>query len=109
MKSHKALLVVLILSSANVNPQQIGDHRETVTPFGQASTPRQQVDLPAAPQPQKLDPTKLHTEAEELSKLAQSVPSDVDQLAQGKLPKDMSEELKRIEKLSKQLRNELTH
>jgi hypothetical protein len=67
-----------------------------------------QLDPPVGPQAQKLDPVKLRQEADELSSLAQSVPSDIVQVSQGKLPKDMAEKLKRIEKLSKHLRGELT-
>ena len=50
---------------------------------------------------------KLDEEAEELARLAQSVPEDVGQIAQGKISKDFIEKLKRIEKLSKRLRGEL--
>ena len=65
------------------------------------------LEPPVGPQTQKLDPVKLHEEAEELAKLAQSVPEDVGQIAQGKISKDVIEKLKRIEKLSKRLRGEL--
>ena len=65
------------------------------------------LEAPLGPQIQKLDPAKLHEEADELAKLAQSVPQDVGQIVQGKLPKDIIDKLKRIEKLSKHLRGEL--
>lgn len=65
------------------------------------------LENPIGPQPQKLDPVKLREEANELAKLADSMPSDVAQVLQGKLPKDTAEKLKRIEKLSKHLRGEL--
>jgi len=55
-----------------------------------------------------VDPARLKREAEELSMLAQSVPADVDKLAKGLHPKDLDEKLKRIEKLSKQLRRDLS-
>ena len=42
-----------------------------------------------------------------MSNLAQSIPADIAQTLQGKLPKDMANKLKRIEKLSKHLRTEL--
>jgi hypothetical protein len=67
-----------------------------------------QLDPPAPPQAQKLDPAKLREEADELAKLAESVPADIGQITQGKLPKDAIDRLKRIEKLSNQLRGELT-
>jgi hypothetical protein len=66
------------------------------------------LEPPLPPQTQKLDPAKLREEAAELAKLAQSVPADVGQIVQGKIPKDAIDRLKRIEKISKQLRGELT-
>jgi hypothetical protein len=69
---------------------------------------QQQLDPPIPPQAPRLDTAKLRQEADELSSLAQSVPADIAKVSQGKLPKDMAEKLKRIEKLSKHLRGELT-
>jgi hypothetical protein len=66
------------------------------------------LEPPLPPQAQKLDPVKLREEADNLAKLAQSVPADVSQIVQGKMPKDAIDRLKRIEKISKQLRGELT-
>jgi len=54
-----------------------------------------------------LDVAKARREAEELSKIAQTIPSDFDQIAKGVLPKDVIEKLKQIEKLSKHLRSEI--
>jgi hypothetical protein len=50
---------------------------------------------------------KLEKEADELSKLAQSIPPDVQSVGKGIFPKDMIHKLKQIEKLSKHLRSEL--
>jgi hypothetical protein len=46
-------------------------------------------------------------DADELAKLAQSIPGDVDKVSKGQLPTDLAARLKRIEKLSKQLRRDL--
>lgn len=54
-------------------------------------------------------PQLMHEQAQLLAELAQSIPTDVAQFNDGKLPKDLSEKLKRIEKLSKTLRGELSH
>jgi hypothetical protein len=54
------------------------------------------------------NPEKLKADAEELSQLAQSIPSQVDLTTKGVLPKDLAEKLKRIEKLAKQLRGEIS-
>ncbi len=53
-------------------------------------------------------PAQLTRDAEELAKLAGLIPDQVDQVARGQFPKDLPEQLKRIEKLSKQLRRELS-
>lgn len=53
-------------------------------------------------------PKLMREQAEELAGLAQTIPSDVKQFAGGTLPKDMGSKLKRIEKLSKELRGELS-
>ena len=49
----------------------------------------------------------IHQDAEELSILSASVQSDLQQLANGLLAKDLSAKLKRMEKLSKKLRQEM--
>ncbi len=56
-----------------------------------------------------IDSVKLRHEANELAALAQSVPSEVDQTTKGVLPKDLGDKLKRIEKLAKQLRDQLNN
>jgi flagellar motor component MotA len=50
---------------------------------------------------------RLHQDADQLAKLAQTIPSDVLRIQSGVLPKDMSEKLKQIEKLSKHLRSQI--
>ncbi len=56
----------------------------------------------------QVDPAQLKREADELAKLAQSIPGEIEQIAGGRLPKDLNEQLKRIEKLSKNLRRQLS-
>ena len=55
----------------------------------------------------KVDPARLKHDSDELLFLAQSIPWDVNQVSKGMLPRDLKEKLRRIEKLSKQLRNEI--
>jgi hypothetical protein len=57
---------------------------------------------------QRNDPLELQREARELSDLARTVPADIDNVNRGIISKDLGEKLKRIEKLSKQLRSEVT-
>jgi hypothetical protein len=49
----------------------------------------------------------MRDQARELALLAQTLPGDIYQFTSGTLPKDLSEKLKRIEKLSTALRTEL--
>jgi len=60
---------------------------------------------PLPPQPRRSNPAELKREADELARLSQTIPGDIDQVAQGKLPKDLNEKLKRIGKLSKKIRS----
>jgi hypothetical protein len=54
------------------------------------------------------DPAQLERDAKELSRLAQLIPSEVEQVKNGRLPKDLGGQLKRIENLAKQLRREIS-
>jgi hypothetical protein len=67
-------------------------------------------DVPPMNQSQAAHPAAqtMREQARELSDLAQTIPEDVSRFNGGTLPKDMSEKLKRIEKLSKTLRSELS-
>ncbi len=80
--------------------------------FPQESHRRPLPDIPpepVSPAPRRVvDPAQLKHEAEELSMLAQSVPADVEKVGKGLHPKDLDEKLKRIEKLAKQLRKDLS-
>ena len=58
-------------------------------------------------QQRHIDLLKLQQQADDLARTAQTIPGDVAGVRQGTLPKDIVEKLKRIEKLSKQLRSEL--
>ena len=51
---------------------------------------------------------QLQKDAKELAELCASVPGDMDGVKQGLLSKDLLEKLKRVEKLSKHVREQLT-
>ena len=70
----------------------------------EATTP----NTPQAPLKKHFDAVQAQHDARELSDLAKSIPLDIDRVNQGLLPKDTVEKLKRIEKLSKHLRSEIT-
>jgi len=55
----------------------------------------------------RTDAAQIKRDAAELAKLAGEIPPAVEQANEGILSKDLNDRLKRIEKLSKQLRREL--
>ncbi|PYX42765.1 MAG: hypothetical protein DMG81_01040 [Acidobacteria bacterium] len=55
-----------------------------------------------------VDNLRLQHDARELADLSASVAGDMNRVGRGLLPKDVIDKLKRVEKLSKQLRGELT-
>jgi hypothetical protein len=67
-------------------------------------------DIPPQVTPKQRPPDRvqIHQHAQELTKLADLIPSEVQEVENGRLPKDLEENLKRIEKLSKQLRREIS-
>lgn len=74
---------------------------------GEQKINNQQTDPPSQPRRRAADPAKLKVEAAELRNLAAAVPAAMDQVAGGMLPKDLNENLKKIEKLAKQLRSQV--
>jgi len=66
------------------------------------------VEPPTNPKQKVEDPARLKQEAEELAKLSAAIPSQVDLLTRGQFPKDLADQLKRIEKLAKHLRSEIS-
>jgi hypothetical protein len=78
---------------------------------GQDSHRRPLPDIPPeyqAPPKRTVDTAKLKLKANELATLAQSIPGDVERVRKGLFPKELDDKLKRIEKLSKQLRRDLS-
>jgi hypothetical protein len=64
-------------------------------------------DREIAPLPKRIDSVRLQQDALALANAANSIPSDIESVRKGMLPKDVLRKLKQIEKLSKQLRSEL--
>jgi len=73
----------------------------------QNQLPAEQVSLEAQTRP-TVDMLRLQRDAQELAELSASIPADVKRVNRGLLPKDLMEKLKRVEKLSKHMRSELT-
>lgn len=55
----------------------------------------------------RMNMAQLKHDADELAKLMQGIPPEIEKVEKGQLPKDLVERLKSIEKLSKHLRREL--
>jgi hypothetical protein len=73
----------------------------------QSQLPTEQVSLEDRKTP-TLDMARLQKDAQELADLSASIRTDVERVNRGLLTKDVVEKLKRVEKLSKHLRSELT-
>jgi|SRR5215467_9281318 len=99
------LLVSLLTVSAR--PQQ-----STITPQlpgrNWALPPGVRPEPPRESELRVLQLQAIHEDAELLSALSISLQSDLQQLQKGMLTKDLAENLKKIEKLSKKLRQEVT-
>jgi len=54
-----------------------------------------------------VDPIELRSQARQILELSESIQPDIEQVNRGVLPKDVIDKLKRIEKLSKQLRGQI--
>lgn len=99
------LLACLMSLSARVFSQR------TPIPPGVREADKQSnapIEPPATFKQKSAEPGLLRQEAEELAKLSAALPSQMDQVSQSKIPKDLGDELKRIEKLAKHLRAEIS-
>jgi hypothetical protein len=82
-------------------------HTQTVNPGRPENMDVQHIPTPAELRA-RVNNAQFQKDAQELSELCASVPADLDGLKQGLLGKDMLDKLKRIEKLSKRVREGLT-
>jgi len=77
------------------------------TAANRATRNAENVEAPATPV-QNVTAAQVLQQADELATLAQQVRADTELATHGLLAKDLKDKLKRIEKLSKRLREELT-
>jgi hypothetical protein len=56
----------------------------------------------------QVDVTQLKIEAQDLRRLVEALPVQIDSIGNGVLPKELIENLKKIEKISKRIRSEVT-
>ena len=93
-------------------PARVSSQNGTIVPPGHTAANRatrqaENVE-PPAPLVQNVTAAQVLQQANDLLSLAQQVHADTEQATKGLLAKDLKDKLKRIEKLSKQLRQELT-
>lgn len=96
-----SLLTVPALAQQSSMSQQLPGRNWSLAPAIRPEPP-QQSDLRAV----RLE--SIHQDAQQLNALSHSVQSDLEQLQKGMLSKDLAENLKKMEKLSKKLRQEMT-
>lgn len=98
-------LSVVFLMSFSVNGES-QRHKVILSPPAPADA--QGTPTQATTQRKPFDAVQAERDARQLSDLAKSIPLDVEHVNQGLMPKDMIEKLKRIEKLSKHLRSQIS-
>lgn len=103
------------------NPQSSASHPPDFPPGGTAVPGEPPIIHPVRPTPpgdfgaaaerkgqkRRIDATQAQQDAQELSALAAKVQGEVNQLSKSVLPKDLNQDLKRVQKLAKRLRGEI--
>lgn len=100
----------LLFAQCLLSPASLAPNQGRPIPPGMREADKQTnspLDAPLAANRKAPDPAKLQQEAGELAKLSAAVPSQIALVNQGQMPKDLGEQLKRIEKLAKHLRSEV--
>lgn len=94
----------------NLVPGTPGEEPARIQPVAPNVPPDFQPDKPEKSPFGKptMDPVKARKEAQDLATLANEIPSEVQQVTNHVLPKDLALKLKRIEKLAKNLRGEIS-
>jgi hypothetical protein len=67
----------------------------------------QQIEPPMKAGPRQINIDQVNSETQELRRLADALPAQMDQVTKGQLPKDLGDNLKKIEKLAKHLHGEI--
>jgi hypothetical protein len=68
----------------------------------------QPIEAPLEARNHQINIDQVNAETQELRRLADGLPPQIEQVAKGQMPKDLGENLKRIEKLAKHLHSEMT-
>jgi hypothetical protein len=105
----KQLLLTFTLILSVASPVLAQTHpRPPGIQQAEAADQQAQKDIPPPAKPvARIDTERLAKEADELAAIAKTIPTDVDNIQKGLIDKNTVEKLRRIEKLAKQLRNEV--
>jgi hypothetical protein len=103
MRSLLGVAILLSLFSFSTTPQ----HAKPAGISTGDTLANQQVEPPMKASPRQINIDQVNSETQELRRLADGLPAQIDQVTKGQLPKDLSDNLKRIEKLAKQLRSQI--
>lgn len=107
MKLH-FLLAALFLSALSASAgAQSAPVRPGIRQANQVERQTEKNITPPVTAPTRIDLAKVAQEADELAKIAQTIPPDVAGVQEGMLTKDVLQKLKQIERLSKRLRTDL--
>ena len=113
MRTHSVPLIILAIAMTATTtsftaglPQAVQPIPRGRTEANNATRQGEKVEPPVAV-PHTVSADELQKQADELLALAQQVHTDTERATQGVLNKDLKDKLKRIEKLSKKLRDEL--
>jgi hypothetical protein len=102
------LCVSVFLLVPGVGIPQVGGHAKPpgiTTADTMANAP---LEAPSTSSVRQVNIDQVNAETQELRRLADGLPPQIDQVSKGQLPKDLAENLKKIEKLAKHIRGEIT-
>jgi hypothetical protein len=105
MRQFPLWLCILLILPASATPRQRAKPPGIVTADQQSNQP---IEPPVEMRGKKLNVEQVKQEADELKKLADGVPAQIELVTKNQYPKDLNENLKRIERLAKHLRSEVT-
>jgi hypothetical protein len=105
MRQFPLWLCVLLIVPVSATLEQRAKPPGIVTADQQSN---QSVEPPMEMHGRKINVDQVKQEADELKKLADGVPAQIEQVTKNQYPKDLTDNLKRIERLAKHLRTEVT-
>lgn len=98
------LTLLLLIVPVSATPWQRAKPPGIVTADQQSN---QSLEPPTAMSSRKMNLDQVKQEADELKKLANGVPAQIELVTKNQYPKDLTDNLKRIERLAKHLRSEV--